>query len=175
MGSSLAGILLCGSFGTMASGPICLRALFVQGCHPRVMTQLPPEVAVPLLLLLLRQGMFDQGFMQQMMQSPMMQQMLSNPDNMRNMLQMNPAVREVGTYAGTADSSCGLLRMCGICSSCAEPGSSRHLCEQQSSCGGPLLSVHAAQRMHACTPHQALRLYKVLGPTRPVCVDSIPP
>lgn len=77
--------------------------------------------------------MFDQGFMQQMMQSPMMQQMLSNPDNMRNMLQMNPAVREVGMHAGTAGSSRGLLCMCGVCSSCAEPGSSRHLCEQQSS------------------------------------------
>lgn len=43
------------------------------------------------------QGMFDQGFMQQMMQNPMVQQMLNNPETMRNMLQMNPAVREVGS------------------------------------------------------------------------------
>jgi hypothetical protein len=41
--------------------------------------------------------MFDQGFMQQMMQNPMVQQMLNNPETMRNMLQMNPAVREVGS------------------------------------------------------------------------------
>jgi hypothetical protein len=32
----------------------------------------------------------------QMMQTPMMQQLLSNPETLRNMLQMTPGVREVG-------------------------------------------------------------------------------
>jgi hypothetical protein len=41
------------------------------------------------------QGMMDPAAMQQMMQSPLMQQLLNNPEVMRNMLQMNPAVREV--------------------------------------------------------------------------------
>jgi ubiquilin len=41
------------------------------------------------------QGMMDPAAMQQMMQSPLMQQLLRNPELMRNMLQMNPAVREV--------------------------------------------------------------------------------
>jgi hypothetical protein len=43
--------------------------------------------------------MFDQGFMQQMMQNPMVQQLMSNPEMMRNMLQMNPGIREVGAGA----------------------------------------------------------------------------
>jgi hypothetical protein len=79
--------------------------------------------------------MFDQGFMQQMMQSPMMQQMLSNPDNMRNMLQMNPAVREVGgwVHAWRTDSFRRLLCLNNICSSCARQGSPQQCCEQQSS------------------------------------------
>lgn len=33
--------------------------------------------------------------MQQMLQSPLMQQLLSNPELVRRMLQMNPAVREL--------------------------------------------------------------------------------
>jgi hypothetical protein len=43
--------------------------------------------------------MMDPAAMQQMMQSPLMQQLLSNPELMRNMLQMNPAVREVGRHS----------------------------------------------------------------------------
>lgn len=40
----------------------------------------------------------------QMMQTPMMQQLLSNPETLRNMLQMTPGVREVGVPAGARDS-----------------------------------------------------------------------
>jgi hypothetical protein len=43
--------------------------------------------------------MMDPAAMQQMMQSPLMQQLLSNPELMRNMLQMNPAVREVRRHS----------------------------------------------------------------------------
>lgn len=39
--------------------------------------------------------MMDPAVLQQMVQSPLMQQMLSNPELLRNMLQMNPAIREV--------------------------------------------------------------------------------
>lgn len=47
------------------------------------------------------QGLMDPAAMQQMMQSPLMQQLLNNPELMRNMLQMNPAVREVCYDIGT--------------------------------------------------------------------------
>lgn len=42
----------------------------------------------------------DQGLMQQMMQSPMVQQLLSDPETIRNMLQMNPGIREVRFMPG---------------------------------------------------------------------------
>jgi hypothetical protein len=40
----------------------------------------------------------------QMMQTPMMQQLLSNPETLRNMLQMTPGVREVRVPTGRRDS-----------------------------------------------------------------------
>lgn len=58
------------------------------------------------------QGMFDQGFMQQMMQNPMVQQLLSNPEMMRNMLQMNPGVREVLQQPGVLACICACMHAC---------------------------------------------------------------
>lgn len=56
------------------------------------------ETGAHKLRCLILQGMFDQGFMQQMMQNPMVQQFLSDPETMRNMLQMNPGIREVSEH-----------------------------------------------------------------------------
>lgn len=44
----------------------------------------------------------DPGAMQQMMQSPLMQQLLNNPELLRGMLQANPAVRQVRRAARSA-------------------------------------------------------------------------
>jgi hypothetical protein len=57
---------------------------------------------------------FDPAMMQQMMQSPMMQQLLNNPDMMRNMLQMNPAVREV-RWAAQCMHKAWLITVCSCC------------------------------------------------------------
>lgn len=43
-----------------------------------------------------------QNMLQSMMQNPMVQQMFSNPETMRNMLQMNPAVREVRQHISSS-------------------------------------------------------------------------
>jgi hypothetical protein len=54
--------------------------------------------------------MMDPAAMQQMMQSPLMQQLLSNPELMRNMLQMNPAVREVRRHSSRQQAQlCGAV------------------------------------------------------------------
>jgi hypothetical protein len=51
----------------------------------------------------------DSTAMQQMMQSPLMQQLLNNPEMLRSMLQMNPAVREVSETAVPAGQCIHLL------------------------------------------------------------------
>lgn len=90
----------------------------------------------------------DSGFMQQMMQSPMVQQLLNNPETLRNMLQMNPGIREV----------CLCITRAGLCFR----GWMRH-CSTSSCCTmtpcllwTPTSSVHAyvgaCALVHACIP-----------------------
>lgn len=114
------------------------------------------------------QGMFDQGFMQQMMQSPMVQQLLSDPETMRNMLQMNPGIREVRALdvSVACRHACTCMH-CHLTYGCAKPLSSLHKHNEDLVPGLVVpactcLGLHACAGATSCTVRQCYHRLHIL-------------